>query len=296
MLQGARKKVQAHWLEVSQRVESLVGTRRRKSPLSATESRILEDLQTEGVHVTRIQDLLPGGASAVLDCLSGIRDLLQEEPGRVAPAIWSRGASSTDLAADVLLTRLPQLYLLGLHPAILHLVERYLKLPVAYHGAVLRHSLVDRNSAGPRLWHKDAEDFHVFRMVIYLNDVVVGGGPFEYVPRHLGVSYKQFADPEAPVTDARMAEVVPPTQWKRCFGPAGTVILADTAQVFHHESIQTDADRMVLMVGYSSRRPSCMELAMAHFPAERVRPLLEQMLSPQHYSHVFSWRQAKVAA
>jgi len=162
---------------------------------------------------------------------------------------------------------------------------------VGYHGAVLRHSLVDGAGAGPRLWHKDAEDFHVFRMVVYLNDVTLGGGPFEYIPRNLGISYEHFVGAEDALTNERMRQVVAPSLWKRIYGPAGTVVLADTAQTFHHESLQTQRDRAVIMLGYSSRRPKGLPSPRWRiFPFERVRPLLTSIVPPANYDHVFGWR------
>ena len=189
-----------------------------------------------------------------------------------------------------MLTRAPELYLLGLHDTLLKLAHRYLRLPVAYHGAVVRHSLIDGEKTGPRIWHQDAEDIHVLRVVVYLTDVTIGAGPFEYIPRHLGLSYRRIDSNLIPLTDEHMRKVVPLEQWKRIIAPAGTVVLADTAKVFHHESLQTDTERFVIMIGYSSRRPSGMDLAMAHFPVKRVKAALERIVPACNYGHVFGWR------
>jgi hypothetical protein len=229
-------------------------------------------------------------AAAMYDALARAAELLRTEPAREGSVVWRRGASSTDLTAAALLERVPGLYLLGLNERILALAQRYLQLPVAYHGAVLRHSLLDGESAGPRLWHQDSEDFHVLRMVVYVNDVTLGGGPFEYIPRSLGITYKHFSGNGGALTHDQMRQVVPLEQWKRCTGPAGTVVLADTAKVFHHESMQTERGRTVVMIGYSSRRPLGMELAMAHFPVESVQEALRRIVPPANYDHVFSWR------
>ncbi len=190
----------------------------------------------------------------------------------------------------MLLSRLPQLFLLGLEPFLLNLVHRYLGSPVAYHGAVLRHSLLDGTSVGPRLWHQDAEDTHVFRMVLYLNDVHEGGGPFEYIPRHLGITYKKFTGVSDAITNDRMAAVVHPDRWQRVIAPAGSVVIADTAKVFHHESLQISAERAVVMFGYSSRKPRRLDLAMSHFPVERVEAQLRSIVPIENVEHVFGWR------
>jgi hypothetical protein len=276
-------------LEASHRVQSLA-TRPGAAPPGPLEAQIIADLAVEGVHVTTVERLLPHMADDIRGAFTSAEQILREDGGvREGRSLWSRASTSTDLRADVLLTRLPVLYTLGLEPHLLTLVHHYLRLPVAYHGAVVRHSLVDGAGAGPRLWHMDAEDFHVFRMVIYMNDVLPGGGPFEYIPRSLGVTYKSFDRPDQ-LTNERMRAVVPEKFWKRVYGPAGTVVIADTARTFHHESLQTERARSVVMIGYSSRRPKAMELAMAHFPVEKVRPILTSMVPSANYEHVFNWR------
>ncbi len=281
-------------LRASHMVASFIFRRHGLCELTPDTARIIADLQTEGVHVTSLERLLPGSGNQILQ---GALRVLEHESVRRNPDLWNRSTSSSDLTAEALLARLPELYLLGLDPRILTVVEQYLKLPVGYHGAVLRHSLVDGEFAGTRLWHRDVEDFHVFRMVVYLNDVTPGGGPFEYIPRSTGVTYDDFAGYASDLTDERMQTVVPRERWKQCFGPAGTVVLCDTATVFHHESIQTERERSVVMIGYASRRPSGMDLAVAHFPVERVTAALMQIVPVANHAHVFGWRRhvARVA-
>jgi len=252
------------------------------------ERQIIADLKNEGVHLTSLERLITlPGAQAVLE---RARELIAREPPSRSAAAWTARASSIDLSAETLLTRLPELYLLGLHERLLRLAQFYLRMPVAYHGAVLRHSFVDRDHAGPRLWHQDAEDFSVLRVVIYLNDVSSGGGPFEYIPRNLGISYKQLPT-EVPMTSELMEQYVPRRLWRPCVGPTGTVIFADTAKTFHHESLQTVRERSVVMIGYSSRHPVSLSLAQAHFPVEQVRAALLRILPLHNHEYVFGWRQ-----
>jgi hypothetical protein len=238
-----------------------------------------------------VERLFPDVGSKILESLARAASFVTTECQRAESPSMRRLAASTDLLPDELLKSFPELYLLGLHPRIVDLAEHYFGLPVAYHGVALRQSLTNGNQVGPRLWHMDSEDFHVLRVVIYLCDVTPGGGPFEYVPRNRGLTYKAFSGIGG-ISNERMRSVVPETQWKRCFGPAGTVILADSAKIFHHESLQVDRNRTVAMIGYSSRRPKGMQLAMSHFPVEALKPELLGVVSPDHYPHVFDWRRS----
>ena len=254
---------------------------------------IMSDLSSEGVHVTSVERLFPDEASKILDCLTRAASYMAAECQRAESPSVRHLDASTDLLPGELLRSFPDLYLLGLNSQITTLAEHYLGLPAAYHGVALRRSFTNGKQLGPRLWHMDSEDFHVLRVVIYLCDVTPGGGPFEYVPRNERLSYKAFSQIGG-ITDDRMRAAVPESRWRRCFGPLGTVILADSARVFHHESLQTDRGRTVAMIGYSSRKPKGMHLAMSHFAVESHRPTLLRLLAPGHHPYVFGWRRAAV--
>lgn len=292
-LQALRSRLQKQLLHASHRLQSLAYLGAR-SGVGIQEARAIADLEYEGVHVTSIDQLFGDAAPRILQTFA-IAVELTRESSQASSGAWTRRESSTDLRPDVLLTRVPELYLLGLDSRLLSLAHHYLRLPVAYHGAVVRCSKVDGGGAGTRLWHQDAEDFHVFRVVIYMNDVRPGGGPFEYIPRSESPRDEDFSNGRYTLTNEQMSQMVPVGRWKRVYGPAGTVVIADTAEVFHHESLQTDRERMVTMIGYSSRRPRSLQLAMAHFPAESLTGMLKSVVPAAKQRHVFSWRHATAA-
>ena len=289
-LQALRTKLQKQLLQASHRLQSLTYLGAWSSS-GIQEAKVIDDLEYEGVHVTSIDAWFGDAAPLIRKTFSTAAELSRES-SEAASGAWTRRESSTDLRAEVLLKQAPALYLLGLDNGLLSLVHRYLKLPVAYHGAVVRRSMVDGTGAGTRLWHQDAEDFHVFRLLVYMNDVTPGGGPFEYIPRHLGPSSRDISCGTYTLTNEQMREIVAPERWKRVYGPAGTIVIADTAQVFHHESLQTHRERIVTMIGYSSRRPRGLQLAMRHFPAESLAEILKSVVPPAKQAHVFDWRRA----
>ncbi len=276
-------------VKASQRVQTLLAQVRQETRHSAGTQEAVASLRTEGVHVTDVERLLGAAAPAFRQAMADATALL---PGSIAPAAatWRYRGASTDLAPEDLLARLPALFLFGLNATVLEIAEQYLRLPVAYHGAVLRHSRVDGNAVGPRLWHRDAEDLRVLRSVVYLNDVDAQGGPFEYVPRNIAAVVEKALSRRSQRSDDEMAALVPRELWKRCLGPAGTVILADSAQVFHHESLQRGAERSVVMLGHASRRPMNRALAESHFPVHQHLAALARITRPEHHGPLFAWR------
>ena len=273
-------------------MDALQVRRRLDERRSAITDEATAALRFEGVWVTSVDRLL-GDDTPTLRAAIASAAALAAECATTARVRWRRGHSSTDLAHGELLARLPALYMLGLNETLLSIAEQYLRVPAAYHGAVLRHSHVDGRQVGPRRWHRDAEDFHVLRSVLYLNDVDDDGGPFEYVPRTLQAQARRAMEEDGMCSDARMAACVPPERWKQCTGAAGTLVIADSAQVFHHESLQRGSPRTVLMMGHSSRRPRGRTLAQAHFPVHRHAATLAHLVPPTQHPHVFGWRRAE---
>lgn len=274
---------------------SLFSAESKAAGLTDHDLKVISDLRHEGVSVTSLDRVLGVDDGEYHVSVKKAQQLVKSEPASTSENLWTRGASSTDLTAEALLTHLPALYLLGLHVNVLRIVEAYLGVAAAYHGAVLRHSLLDNASVGTRLWHQDAEDTHVFRMILYLNDVAEGGGPFEYIPRHLGLTYKKFIGASHAITNERMAGAMPSKHWRRVLAPSGTLILADTAKVFHHESLQETAERVVVMFGFSSRNPRRRDLAESHFPVASVRRTLQALVSTGDHPYVFDWRSVALA-
>ena len=266
-----------------------LGRRRLRSRRSALTDEVIADLRSEGVHVTTVERLFGPSAAAVRAAIADAATLVTGR-GTGARVRWHRSTASIDLDHEELLARLPGLFMLGLDAALLAVAEQYLGLPVAYHGSVLRHSPVDGRQVGPRRWHRDAEDFHVLRTVVYLNDVDEDGGPFEYLPRRLAARAGRALAADGMCSDEQLAAHVPRDLWKRCTGPAGTVVIADSAKVFHHESLQRGSARSVLMVGHASSRPRHPALAQAHFPAHEHAAALARLVPPQQQPLVFGWR------
>ena len=250
---------------------------RQKYSLGTSDQAIINDLYTNGVHVTSVEQLFKSASKDLMDVLTKAATDLEASDSGNMPDYLQKKTSSFDMISSALISKYPEIFFLGLSEKILSLVETYIGMPAAYHGVALRRSLTDGLQAGPRVWHKDAEDFRVFRMVIYLNDVTDGGGPFEYIPRFYGLSYKAFRGIESNITADTMLKVVPQDLPQQVYGKAGTVIICDTANTFHHEKLQVTQRRSVAMFGFASRLPKNIGLSKSHFPAEELKKSIKPL-------------------
>ena len=55
--------------------------------------------------------------------------------------------------------------------------------PVRYLGVNVQRRFADGQCVGVRKWHMDIEDRNTMKIIVYLSDVDLGSGPFEYLSR-----------------------------------------------------------------------------------------------------------------
>ncbi|MGY1727473.1 hypothetical protein ACI79J_10930 [Geodermatophilus sp. SYSU D01062] len=144
----------------------------------------------------------------------------------------------------------------GLQHELLDLVECHLGLPARYYGADLRREDATARTIGVRQWHRDQEDHRMFKILVWLNDVDLGGGPFEYVSRrHTARLVRDLRYVTGFVDDDAMRGQVPESEWRQATGPTWTAVVADTRAVFHRAMPPRQRDRYSVTFSYTSRTP-----------------------------------------
>lgn len=155
---------------------------------------------------------------------------------------------------------LGSLYRWGLDQHNLDIAEGYIRLPVRYIGLEVK---VERAVASPALqqvrhWHLDAEDRRMLKIIVYLNDVDSGTGPFEYLPpssSELTRRRRRCRPGITFLTDEAIAASVPRPEWCQMTGPARTAVYADTGRLLHRLKGPTDRDRYSVTFVYTSDQP-----------------------------------------
>ena len=96
----------------------------------------------------------------------------------------------------------------------------------------------------------------MIKIIIYLNDVDINGGPFEYIPQYLTLSASEKIKYSSGfICDRKMQSIVPASDWQPCTGNYGTVVFAGTAQVFHRAKTPVGSDRFSITYAYTSSKP-----------------------------------------
>ena len=145
----------------------------------------------------------------------------------------------------------------ALESKLLDIIENYIGLPILYQGFAIRRSIADGQYSGVRRWHIDWEDRRIIKIIIYLNDVTEGGGPYEYISRDKSaraikaLNYYNLGY----ISDAAMSEAIPIEDWIACLAKTGSAIISDSSSVFHRAQPPTKKERFSITFCYTSTTP-----------------------------------------
>jgi hypothetical protein len=221
--------------------------------LDASELAIVEQLERECICITSLDALAIPDSQQLLAAAQPITT----ELARLSHAPSHTG-KHTLMATANQLTEHPEILYWGLSARILKIVESYLGLPVGYGGLSFYYSVADGRDAGPRIWHRDKEDWRMVKVAVYLNDVDESGGPFESVKSGVNNWLIATLPKYQGLTNSELQQLLDSnsTDWlTSCVGKAGTVIFTDTARCYHRGKPPSQTDRSAIFFHYFSYRP-----------------------------------------
>lgn len=152
------------------------------------------------------------------------------------------------------------LYRWGLEERNLDIAERHIKRPVRYVGLEVKveRAREPHPSQQARHWHLDAEDRRMLKIIVYLNDVDSGSGPFEHLSLAASEATRRRLRCRPGITfldDDAIAGIAPRSDWQHVTGAAGTAVYADTGRLVHRLMRPTGGDRYSVTFVYTSDRP-----------------------------------------
>ena len=244
---------------------------------------LVEKIQTEGVVITSLDDLAILSNSQLLDSAKNLMVKMTTK-NSIDKNQFVVHATSQQLMEH------PQIFLWGLEQRLINIVEHYIGLPIAYHGAYFRRDIANKLEIGSRLWHIDPEDRKVLKIIVYLNDIGESQGPFQYIPQSLTAKVAQSLKyTYGYIQDSTMQKVISPTNYKSCIGNAGTVVFAATGSILHRGKPPETSDRYTIFFDYTSRRKQDLYYINFTLPDKDLF-LLSQNLSEQQKQCLF-WQQ-----
>jgi hypothetical protein len=108
-----------------------------------------------------------------------------------------------------------------------------LGLPTQYCEPEVRRERANGREDTVRQWHVDPEDHRMFKVIIWLDDVSLAGGAFEWLPRrYTDETARKLNYVTGFVSDKEMERVMPRRLWRSAPGPRWTAVLGDTRSIF----------------------------------------------------------------
>ena len=210
---------------------------------------ILEALQKTGTYTIAIEDLQLKSTEYFLEKTTDLVNFLKNIP--------SKDQFLIDLKSDKF-ANYPEIFLWGIEQRFLDIFEYHIGLPIYYQGYSMRRDIVTKthDSKCIRNWHRDGEDRTVIKIIIYLNDIGVDGGHYEYIPKDLSrKAAKRLNYNLGYLNDEKMMDLIPKEYWDKCMGKLGTVIISETSSVFHRAKTPEKEDRFSISFCYTSNKP-----------------------------------------
>ncbi|QFS52545.1 phytanoyl-CoA dioxygenase [Nostoc sphaeroides] len=171
--------------ELLYRIE-LIQHRSNLPKLSQQDQFIVDQVRREGVFITSLQELgLPKTSTLVKAAESQLTNMeialsakherqSQKNFGSLENPAYPQIFTVTDLA---------DFFSWGGQERLVNIIENYIGLTIAFQGVHLRRDFANQEPVTTELWHLDAEDRRMIKVIIYLNDVRIEHGPFEYIPK-----------------------------------------------------------------------------------------------------------------
>ncbi|KRD20698.1 hypothetical protein ASE48_02630 [Mycobacterium sp. Root265] len=178
----------------------------------------------------------------------------------IATAVRWLSTHDTTRSVSYLPNAPESLYRWGLDEQNLDIAERHIQRPVRYVGLEVKveRAREPHPSQQARHWHLDAEDRRMLKIIVYLNDVDSGCGPFQHLSLPTSEDTRRRLRCRPGITfldDEAIAGVAPRSDWHHVTGTAGTAVYADTGRLVHRLMRPTDRDRYSVTFVYTSDRP-----------------------------------------
>jgi hypothetical protein len=181
-------------------------------------------------------------------CLEPLKDRARKVFGEASTELPLRDRVSS-IGIEDPLVNLPDLIEMAFDPRVLALASAYfIAVPMLSYTKV-RKSFVNAIPPSPtQQFHVDIGSHSIFKVLIYLNDVGPGGGPFGYV---LGSHRRKFEGWDTQrYSDVEMAAHYGADRVVRHHARAGDAIVVESAG-FHGGEKPTASDRRILILNYT---------------------------------------------
>jgi hypothetical protein len=243
---------------------------RTRTPLSAVQERLVNELKTNGIAMVDCGELF--GNHDLWEEIRGYAEAFADSSERT-PQVESSDADYGPMPAkgtpslrrhfteDECISWSNPMLRMGIETKVLDVVNAYLGLWAKLKKVHLWHTTPSKSHVsrtGSQVWHRDPEDEKMVTVFLYFTDVDGGAGPLQYIP---GTRYDgQYRDlwpnfggsvATSKVTEEEIAKSIPIDGVHTATCRRGTFLFCDTSG-FHRGGFATNKSRLVAHWTYAS--------------------------------------------
>lgn len=271
--------------------ESVEKFRQNPPRLNDVQQRILQDLQSDGIATTTLDELFPG--QNVLKIFQDYAEK-REKDG----SINHKKKFLVDYWDECVELDINNPFLkYALNPTILDVANSYMGMWCSLLYFTLQKTIpVKGDLTNSQNWHRDPQELKVVKVFTYLNDIDENSGPFTYVKKSAPTfdhPYAKLFPQQLPYGSYPGNEKVESTINKEdvrpMTGKAGTVIFCDTNGL-HYGGVAKTSPRIMSTFGYSAH--TYRENKLYFFDNEFLDSIKSYPKQSRHALR-FEWRQRK---
>lgn len=248
---------------------------RERPKFSPLEKRIADDLKSDGIAITHIDELFSG------------QNILQElqkfsNEARSMSEVSRKKKFLLDLWGLNPIIDLEHPFVkISLENSVLNIISEYLAVCPKFYYYLLNVALPvpeGERAVQSQRWHRDPEDKKMCKMFIYLNDVDMETGPFFYVKgSQYGGKWRRFWPQRPPhgvyPSEGVVENHIPQSEIFTAIGRAGTIIFCDTSGL-HKGGYATGKERIMFTAGFITKASSWK--AQYHYPENFIEQIYKK--------------------
>ncbi len=221
--------------------------------LSPLQSRILDDLQKDGIAFSSLDEFFPD--EPVLETLQRWEKGHREEADAISKKTFLKSYWNMPLAFEAS----NPFCTLSIRKDVLAIVNAYDKMFRMLHHVHLARTVPVGNATPvfSQNWHRDPEEKRMVKFFVYLSDVKEENGPFTYLrSSNFGAQkYGHLFPQDVPLgvypDTEKLMSSIDPTDIVTATGKAGTIIFCDTVG-FHRGGYTQSGERVMFTAFYPS--------------------------------------------
>ena len=133
------------------------------------------------------------------------------------------------------------------HEKLVEIIENYFEMPLKFRGVDIRKDLNDGKNIETRVWHIDAEDSRIIKILFYLENVDEHAGPFSYIEKDvLDKNNKLKKNHDGRINQEEILLHIEKEKLKKFCSSTNNFAIVDTGNIYHKGELPINKNRYAI--------------------------------------------------